>query len=299
MSVRSRALTTTVLTGLAAGACALPGHAADVYTKAPVPALETPQPAVDGVNWKAAGLGGTFADRDLYAFQGSYSLPLGHSWGLQLDGIAGSYDGRFVGAAAAHLFTRDPSRGLLGAFASVTHWDRFGGLNVGHFAGEFELYAGRWTVQAVLGVETGNSGSQTIANVIESFDIRTRFFDKVNLAYYLTDDWKAFVGHRYVGGKNALALGSELAFRINGPVMGSLFVEGRIGEDDFKGVWGGLRFYAGAKDKTLIQRHRQDDPIEWNPETLFGITNSQQNSTLPPKKNKPPCPEFPFCDGPN
>ena len=295
MGVRRRALATTMLTGLTAwSSSVLPVRAADVYTKVPTVVPAVSQPAVDGVNWKAGGLGGTLADRELYAFQGSYSLPLGDRYGLQLDGIAGSYDGRFVGAAAAHLFTRDPSRGLLGAFASITHWDRFGGLNVGHFAGEFEVYAGRWTLQAILGVETGNSGSQTVGNLIETFDIQTRFFDKVNLAYYLTDDWKAFVGHRYVGGKNALALGSEYAFRINGPVMGALFVEGRIGEEDFKGVWGGLRFYAGAKDKTLIQRHRQDDPIEWNPETLFGITNNQQNTTVPPKKKKPPpCPEFP------
>lgn len=294
MSIRRRALATTMLTGLTVWwSGSIPVRAADAYTKAPAVAPEAALPAVDGVNWKAGGLGGTLADRALYAFQGSYSLPLGNTYGLQLDGIAGSYDDRFVGAAAAHLFTRDPSRGLLGLFASVTHWDRFGGLNVGHFAGEFEVYYGRWTLQAVAGVETGNSGSQTIGNLIESFDIPTRFFDKVNLAYYLNDNWKAFVGHRYVGGKNALALGSEYAFRINGPMMGSLFVEGRIGEEDFKGVWGGLRFYAAQKDKTLIQRHRQDDPIEWNPETLFGITNNQQNSPVPPSKKKPPCPEFP------
>jgi hypothetical protein len=296
MNVRRRALATTMLTGLTVWSSgSVPVRAADAYTKAPAVVPETQMPAVDGVNWKAGGLGGTLANRALYAFQGSYSLPLGNAYGLQLDGIAGSYDERFVGAAAAHLFTRDPSRGLLGLFASVTHWDRFGGLNVGHFAGEFEVYWGRWTLQAVVGVESGNSGSQTVANLIESFDIPTRFFDKVNLAYYLTDNWKAFVGHRYVGGKNALALGSEYAFRINGPTMGALFVEGRIGEEDFKGVWGGLRFYTGQKDKTLIQRHRQDDPIEWNPETLFGITNSQSKSTVPPRNNPPP-PDG-DCDG--
>jgi hypothetical protein len=41
-----------------------------------------------------------------------------------------------------------------------------------------------------------------------------------------------------------------------------------------------LRFYFGQKDKTLIQRHRQDDPIEWVPETLFSIVNN--GTTLPP-----------------
>jgi hypothetical protein len=298
MSVRRRALATTMLTGFATWwSGGAPLLAADIYyPKVPVVMPEAFQPAVDGANWKAAGLGGTLANRELYTFQGSYSLPLGDRYGLQLDGIAGTYDARFVGATAAHLFWRDPNRGTLGLFGSITHWDRFGGLNVWHFAPEFEIYAGRWTLQAIAGVETGNSGSQIVGNLVESFDIPTRFFDKVNLAYYLTDDWKAFVGHRYVGGKNALALGSEFAFRVNGPVMGSLFVEGRIGEEDFKGLWGGLRFYGGMKDKTLIQRHRQDDPIEWNPETLFGITNNQQPTTTTQNNgNKKPCPEFPFC----
>jgi hypothetical protein len=65
--------------------------------------------------------------------------------------------------------------------------------------------------------------------------------------------------------------------------MGSLFVEARAGENQFNGVWGGLKFYFGQKDKTLIQRHRQDDPPIWN--TLHGIlnnfnTSSSSSSTL-------------------
>lgn len=297
MEIRRHALATTMLTGLTAwcGTVA-PVAAADLYPKYPVVMPPQSQPAVDGVNWKGGGLGGTLANRSLYAGFGSYSMPLGDRYGLQLDAMSGGYDNRWFGAAAAHLFTRDPSRGLLGLYGSLTHWDTFGGLRVGHFAGEFEAYWGRWTLQGIAGVETGNSKSETVGNLIETYDIKTRFFDKINLAYYLTDDWKAFIGHRYVGGKNALALGSEYAFRINGPTMGALFVEGRIGEDDFKGIWGGLRFYTGKKDKTLIQRHRQDDPIEWNPETLFGITNNQKNTTVPQNKKRPPCPEFPFCE---
>ena len=46
--------------------------------------------------------------------------------------------------------------------------------------------------------------------------------------------------------------------------MASLFVEGRAGE--YTGVWGGLKMYFGKSDKTLIRRHREDDPIKWDPE---------------------------------
>ena len=51
--------------------------------------------------------------------------------------------------------------------------------------------------------------------------------------------------------------------------MASAFVEGRIGEGDFHGVWGGLRVYFGQKDKPLIDRHRQDDPTVWGVDSLF------------------------------
>jgi len=43
--------------------------------------------------------------------------------------------------------------------------------------------------------------------------------------------------------------------------MASLCVEGRAGE--YTGVWGGLKLYVGKSNKTLIRRHREDDPVPW------------------------------------
>ncbi|MCZ7641594.1 MAG: hypothetical protein M5U33_00990 [Pseudorhodoplanes sp.] len=60
--------------------------------------------AVDGVNAKIDGLGGTFANKDIYGGRGVLTLPLGHQYGLQLDGAAGNFDSRFFGSTAAHLF---------------------------------------------------------------------------------------------------------------------------------------------------------------------------------------------------
>lgn len=154
-------------------------------------------------------------------------------------------------------------------------------------AGEGELYVGRWSLQGIAGVEFGNRASQvttttttdvalvtTTTTLTEFYDLKTQFFDKINLSYYPLDNWKVFVGHRYLGGKHAAALGTEWALPLGGGTMASLYVEGRAGEDDFRGVWGGLKFYFGQRDKSLIQRHRQDDPIEWTPESLFSIVNS-------------------------
>ena len=123
------------------------------------------------------------------------------------------------------------------------------------------------------GIEFGHGSTGIEDGIIKTYDIDTRFFDEVNLAYYVNDDFKLFVGHRYLSGKNALALGTEYGIPVGGGVVAALFAEGRIGEDDFHGVWGGVRFYFGHKNKTLIRRHREDDPVEWGASEFGGITN--------------------------
>jgi hypothetical protein len=110
------------------------------------------------------------------------------------------------------------------------------------------------------------------------FEVKTRFFDKIDFAYYLTDDWRTFVGHRYLGGQHALALGTEYALRLGGGIEASAFVEGRVGEHAFHGVWAGLKFYFGPTDKPLIARHRRDDPVNWQPDPLFSIVNGHSTN---------------------
>ena len=146
-------------------------------------------------------------------------------------------------------------------------------------------------MEGVAGVEFGNSASSTsttttvgpifttTSTFVNSFNVSTRFFDEINLKYYVTDDISAYVGQRYLGGENALALGAEIARPIGHGIMASAFVEGRIGEDNFHGVWGGLKFYFGPSEKSLIARHRQEDPNNWNIDNLFGIMNNNTTSS--------------------
>jgi hypothetical protein len=258
--------------------------AAELLTKAPMSEYKAPLggPAVDGFNWKAEALGGSLGHEPLVGVQGAFSVPLSHSYGMQIDFKAGSLDGDAYGSIAGHLFWRDPGRGLLGAYVSHTTLDRFGGAHVTQFAAEGEYYWGRFTLQGIVGIETGNSTSVTATTAptgnlpgtvfTEGFDVKTRFFDQINLKYYLTDNFAGYVGHRYLGGKGAAALGAEYAFPVSRQMLASAYVEGRIGEDKFDGIWGGLRIYYGQSDKTLIQRHRQDDPTIWA--SLMSIVNS-------------------------
>lgn len=88
-----------------------------------------------------------------------------------------------------------------------------------------------------------------------------RFFDDVLVSYYVTDDFKLSAGHIYTTGTNFLTLGGEYGVALGGGRMASLFAEGWIGERADNGVLAGLRIYFGQRDKSLIERHRQDDPL--------------------------------------
>jgi hypothetical protein len=309
MRLRSSLLSTTVLSGIVGGLL-LPVaavRAADLAFKAPAQPIPLEMPAVDGINAKFEGLGGSFADKSIYGAKGSLSVPLGGRFGAQLDGAVGNFDNRAFGIVGGHLFWRDPAQGLVGIYANHTHWNQYGGARVSQVAGEGEVYLGRWTLQAIAGVEFGNTATNvnvtstastvnlvtttTTATLLGFYDVKTRFFDQVNVSYYIQPDWKAFVGHRYLGGKHALAAGSEWAVPLGGGRMASLFVEGRIGENDFRGIWGGVKFYLGQKDKPLIERHRQDDPINWTPDSLFSIINSFGSSSSSTKIFTCPFPE--------
>jgi hypothetical protein len=306
MSGRARVPSLTALLRIAGGILLLSGgtaSAADLpalITKAPAVAEPAYLPAVDGLNFKADGFGGTIANRSAYGSQGAVSIPLGGQFGLQLDGALGGFDDRFFASGGAHAFWRDPSRGLAGLYTSNTFWDRMGGTYVSRFGGEGALYLNRWTLEGTAGVETGSRKSEIVGSIINTIDIRTRFFDQISASYYLTDDLRVSIGHAYTDGRNMLTLGGEWGFRVSERTMGSLFVEGRAGEGDFHGIYGGLRFYFGNHDKSLIRRNREDDPPSdqnLNLFTLGGATGQQsvpqapaQQQQQPPAPPQNPCP---------
>lgn len=84
---------------------------------------------------------------------------------------------------------------------------------------------------------------------------------------------------------------SEWGFPVGHGIMSALFVEGRVGQGSYHGVWGGLRVYFGKSDKTLIRRHREDDPNGWNdgPASVFGNGSSSGSQTNAPA-GPPSCP---------
>jgi hypothetical protein len=252
--------------------------AADIYVPADAPSSFAPpaaqKPAVDGINGSLSALGGGGDSDGIFGLVGKLSIPVGHAFGTQFDGGVFSNDGNTYFSVANHTFWRDPDVGLAGVYGSFSHYDAAGGLNGGRVGAEGEAYLGRFTIRGVAGVEFSNGDSSTSGSTLTSYDDGTRFFDMVDFAYYPTDNISVYAGHRYTGGNHALALGTEVLFQNGSGTAFSAFAEGRIGESDHQSAWVGVRAYFGQSDKSLIRRHREDDPNTWEPDTLFGIANS-------------------------
>ena len=56
----------------------------------------------------------------------------------------------------------------------------------------------------------------------------------------------------------------------------------------FAAVDAGLRFYFGGSNKSLMRRHREDDP----PNRIFDVFNGAGNAFVPPKSGGPAVDSF-------
>ncbi len=284
---------------LCAMLAASPVIAADAPVRTGPPSLPimARMPAVDGFNAKLSGFGG-WIDNDrsnllavapppgfllpqrnrsqgLFGTAGSVSVPIGDRIGLQIDGLASSARGAFFGGGGAHLFTRDPAVGLLGAYGSATRSNALGGANRYKAGVEGELYLDRFTISGVAGWEQTRTGGVAFLgtfggqNIFATGATVNRFFNVVDLSYYPVDNWRVSVGHRFTGGQHLAAVGTEYLFQLGGGTGMSAFVEGRIGDRNNRAVFAGVSFYFGQKDKSLIRRHREDDPPNRLLEDMF------------------------------
>ncbi|MBO6816169.1 MAG: hypothetical protein JJ891_15045 [Rhizobiaceae bacterium] len=245
--------------------------AADLLDPAPIAEQSAPvtsSAAVDGVNWELSVLGGAYQRNVLGTasngmFIASLSSPIpffSDSFGMQIDAGAGIYDGDFTSSAAAlHLFYRDPNTGMIGIYGDWAYVDPEHGGRVGV---ELSSYNGRWTLDALVGMQFGQH-------------FETGFIDEVDLSYYFTDNFRASIGHRltsrgHVGNISFESLVPELG------VQGlSVFGEFEAGEDNYVGGFGGVRlaFGSGASNSgTLIERDRQASVQVRIPRNITSVT---------------------------
>ena len=210
-------------------------------------------------NWN--GMGGAI---------GTITVPIGHSFGAQLDMGAGALGNRPLGEAAGHLFWRDPDKGLVGVYGSGMLLGSKVGRGVWTAAGEFETYLGRFTGRAILGVQgasayTGNVSARYINTHggKSAFNVADYFHDQVEATFYPLDDLALSVGHIYSFNRNAVT--GEVEYLLpqfrGGDIAPSAFVSGAYGWNNASNIMAGIRIYFGNHDKTLIRRQREDDPV--------------------------------------
>ena len=102
-----------------------------------------------------------------------------------------------------------------------------------------------------------------MATVISLDD--NHLFGQADAAYYITDDFKIYAGYRYINETSFGAAGTEYLIRgLDVPV--ALFARGDFGDEFVQNITGGVRIYlSDDPDKSLIDRHRKDDPKVYAP----------------------------------
>ncbi len=246
-------------------------QAADLILS-PEPFADTPVdltlPAVSGPNGKLEfALGGiTDPDNAVFRAAGSFSLPVGDSFGLQADVAAQSFGGDWSVGGALHAFTRDPNAYLFGVTGGVVVAD---GAMLAAIGPEAELYLDRVSLEFW-------AGWAAIEYDDVALDDDDGFFAFGDIAYYINDDWRVSLGGASVLGTEWLNLATEYQFTGMGmPISGT--AEFRAYDTGAYSAMVGIKGYFGDPGKSLIDRHRQDDPRN-RVLDLFGAASSMSET---------------------
>jgi hypothetical protein len=217
-------------------------------------------PAVSGANAKVGAFGASLDGETAAGAFAALTFPLGHGFGAQFDGMIGDGNAGDFHGFGGHLFWRDPSRGLFGIYASYLRWNAeslsdelvVSGAKVAKVGVESHLYLGPLTLEGIAAYQFGSE---------------TGFAGKATIAYYPRDNLRLYAGVNQLEGPGLTAFtGIEWAPSNRGM---SLFADVGVNEDHDTRVLAGLKFYISPEDKSLIRRHREDDPEIDLPSDLF------------------------------
>lgn len=208
-------------------------------------------PAVSELNGKFSVEGGAAGSNGrggsgLGIAEGSITTPLGNSLGLQGDGAIATVHDDLFGAGAAQLFWRDPQLAQLGTFAA---YGGRGGDTVAWYGGQAEYFAGPVTLGAHGGYQSSNSDYASDGGLVLG-----------RLTYYVNPNFALTAGGGSVVDRGFGRVNLEYLPELNGRHSVSFFVNGGAGSDESYVATAGTRLYFGP-EKSLIRRHREDDPI--------------------------------------
>ena len=274
--LRSSSIVSVGVLALAAGVA----YAADLDTDGATDAANAPYaaPAVSGINGKVqagyifynfdGGNTNNFDDGQAFSGIGAISLPVSHQFGLQIDAgfLSGSLD-RTSGASdvdvtavgvGGHFFWRDPSKGLIGIYGHYAGYEYdfgsnsvLGAVDVGNvrIAAEAELYHGQFTAKALAGLDVLD---------VDGLDDESFLLLAGELDYYINDNVRIYGGVEHSFDQTMGTLGAEALLEV-GNVSPALYANASFG-DDAATVMAGVNVYFGRQEKSLMERHREDDP---------------------------------------
>lgn len=207
---------------------------------------------MSAVNGKISAEGGvTSIDGDssgVSMVKGTITTPLGHAFGFQLDGLAGTaFDAPF-GGGTAHLFWRDPEIGLFGPTVSLGAGS---GERLGWYGAEAEIYARRLTFGAWGGYHDAVDNDFGVAASSGFYGGSLTVYPTTDLAFTIaaTSEFSRATSTSTIEYQPDLFARHNVAF----------YVDGEVADHSAYTVTAGIRLYFGA-DKPLIRRHREDDP---------------------------------------
>jgi len=195
---------------------------------------------------------------------GQFAMPVGHDFGLQLDGnlggVAAGAGGAGGGNATLHLFRGDPAVGLIGPMINYTALGDAGYLRAG---AEGQYYWRDVTLYGNAGYQWANSGNNVT--------VGSGIFGCGYVAWYPIDALMLLAG----GGGGAGEFGGFgqvewQPFQHRDPGA-TLFLEGMAGSDDSIAAFAGFRYHFGAGN-SLEMRHRHELPLR---DTLCGMEQFQ------------------------
>ncbi|WP_156830887.1 hypothetical protein [Kaistia granuli] len=220
--------------------------------------------AVAAPNFRIGGGGGNGRHAGYGYTEGSLAIPLGERGGVQIDALGGiSQENGFAGSAV-HLFTRDPEKGAIGAYASYLYGngsykdggDYEQGVSQAKVGVEGQLYLDRVTLEGLAGVNW------------DSLDDSAGLFAEGRANWYATDNFKVNAGLRYAdafgGDRTEVVGGAEYLTQFTTGTAASIFgdVAFDVGGSDRGGsdvtAMGSLLFHFGTGNKSLIRRDRED-----------------------------------------
>jgi hypothetical protein len=216
----------------------------------PASAENSSTAAVSAPNGKVSVTGGWDAatgNPGSFDFGGSaaFAVPLGDYFGFQGDVAAGQFAGVTSYSGAAHLFNRDPNAYLVGLVGGGV-WT---GSSSSYLVGpEAELYLGNITLGGSAAFVSNTTAGVTSSSYLASGDIK----------YYPMPNMKLELGAATFSGSKTAHVGAEWQFADQMPLTVS--TTATVGDNNLIAANVGLTFYFGGTSKTLIDRHRHEDP---------------------------------------